>query len=1011
MFILVIWLLHPWLGVLALLGAVLLFALALGSEIVMRAPLGEANERWLAAQRRGETALRNAEVVHAMGMLPALLRRWHADNDRVLDQQAQAGDRGAAIVGMAKFLRLFLQIGVLGLGAYLVLRGELTGGGMIAGSILLGRALAPVEQAIGAWKGLVGARASHDRLQALLRRQRPAAPAVRLPVPEGRVSVERLVFAPPGGDRPILKQVEFELAAGEVLAVIGPSGSGKSTLCRLIVGIWPPTSGHVRLDGAEVHTWDRGDFGRHVGYLPQDVELFAGTVRDNIARMSEAPDEAVIEAARLAGAHDMILRLRGGYGAEIGAHGAVLSGGQRQWIGLARAMFGQPRLVVLDEPNASLDQAGEAALIDAIGRLKAQGTTVILVAHRPSLLVHVDKLLVLREGAGVLFGPREEVLPRLIGSGRRPRSPRWHRDRARRRPLEHRRLGSQRPAGATRPLMHELRRQVRAGALLIGLFFGGLGWWAASAPLAGAAIAPGVVSPEGSRRTVQHLEGGIVRDILVRDGSVVRAGEPLILLEDVQARAGFDVLQARFYTLAATQARLLAEQSGATGVRFPDWLIEATTAQPAALEAMVAQRAMFDARAKALADRKGILRQRIEQLREEIAGLEAQIGADGRQIALIDEEIEGVEQLYRKGLERKARLLALQRTRAEIDGNRAERRARIAQAQQAIGEAELQILAQDTAQLEAVNEEASRIQSEFAEVEQRVAASRDVLERTVIAAPVDGTVVALRMRTPGGVIRPGEPVLEIVPAKEELLIDARVSPMDIDVLRPGLPARVVLPAFQQRNLPQIMGRVRQVAADATADPQTGKLFFEVRIEIDPGQLAALRASARADPGHAGRGLHHDRRADRPRLPARPVLRQPAPRVPRDLSRRERCQSNAPEPVQGARSPVRAARREPLRQSALARIDAGGERETRQVLGRDDYRDSNAARPVRHRATRSTARPIVPGGADARGKRPPVNAPRRRRWRTQLVQNPQFSTRSGILGPARNYNHVKERNAR
>ena len=196
--------------------------------------------------------------------------------------------------------------------------------------------------------------------------------------------------------------------------MIGPSGSGKSTLCRLVVGIWPPSSGHVRLDGAEVHTWDRGDFGRHVGYLPQDVELFAGTVRDNIARMSEAPDEAVIEAARLAGAHDMILHLRGGYGAEIGAHGAVLSGGQRQRIGLARAMFGQPRLVVLDEPNASLDQAGEAALIDAIGRLKAQGTTVILVAHRPSLLVHVDKLLVLREGAGVLFGPREEVLPRLM---------------------------------------------------------------------------------------------------------------------------------------------------------------------------------------------------------------------------------------------------------------------------------------------------------------------------------------------------------------------------------------------------------------------------------------------------------------------------------------------------------------------------------------------------------------------------------------------------------------------
>jgi PrtD family type I secretion system ABC transporter len=413
-FIAVIWLLHPWLGVLALLGTVLLCALALGSEIVMRAPLAEAQERWMAAQRRSETVLRNAEVVHAMGMLPALLRRWHADNDRALEQHAQASDRGAAIIGMAKFLRLFIQIGILGLGAYLVLGGELTGGGMIAGSILLSRALAPVEQAIGAWKGLVAARASHQRLQALLRRHPEAAPALRLPAPEGHLSVERLVFTPPDGDRPILKSLEFELAAGEVLAVVGPSGSGKSTLCRLIAGIWAPASGHVRLDGAEVHTWDRADFGRHVGYLPQDVELFAGTVRDNIARMTAAPDEAVIEAARVAGAHDMILRLRAGYATEIGPQGAALSGGQRQWIGLARAMFGKPRMVVLDEPNASLDQAGEAALIDAIGRLKARGTTVILVAHRPSLLVHVDKLLVLREGAAVLFGPRDEVLPRLM---------------------------------------------------------------------------------------------------------------------------------------------------------------------------------------------------------------------------------------------------------------------------------------------------------------------------------------------------------------------------------------------------------------------------------------------------------------------------------------------------------------------------------------------------------------------------------------------------------------------
>jgi HlyD family secretion protein/epimerase transport system membrane fusion protein len=397
-------------------------------------------------------------------------------------------------------------------------------------------------------------------------------------------------------------------------------------------------------------------------------------------------------------------------------------------------------------------------------------------------------------------------------------------------------------------LMHALGRPVRAGALVIGLFFGGIGWWAASAPLAGAAIAPGVVSPDGSRRIVQHLEGGIIREILVRDGTRVRAGDPLIVLEDVQARAGFDALQARFHTLAATQARLLAEQSAAGSVSFPAWLIEATTSDPTALEAMVAQRALFDTRAKALEDKKGILRRRIEQLREEIAGLEAQIVADSRQIVLIDEEIGGVEQLYRKGLERKSRLLALQRARTDIEGNRAERRARIARALQAIGETELQIIAQDTAQLEAVNEEASQIQFELAEAEQRLAASRDVLQRTLISAPVDGAVVALRFRTAGGVVRPGEPVLEIVPDNEELLIDARLSPMDIDVVRAGLPARVVLPAFQQRHLPQIEGRVRQVSPDAIADPQTGQRFFALRVEIDRDRLVALEPALELTPG-------------------------------------------------------------------------------------------------------------------------------------------------------------------
>ena len=396
--------------------------------------------------------------------------------------------------------------------------------------------------------------------------------------------------------------------------------------------------------------------------------------------------------------------------------------------------------------------------------------------------------------------------------------------------------------------MRELRRPIVAGALVIGLGLGGFGLWAATASLAGAAIASGVISPDGSRRTVQHLEGGIIRRILVEDGSVVQAGDPLIVLEDIQARAGHDILQARLHTLAAAQARLLAEQAGADDIYFPDWLIEATREDAAALEAMVAQRQLFRTRAQGLADRRGILAQRIAQLREEIAGLEAQIEADGRQIALIAEEIEGLDQLYRKGLAPKTRLLELQRAESDIEGDRAERHALIARARQAIGETEMQIIAQGTALLDDASEELSRVQAELTEVGQRLAASRDVLARTQIRAPSTGTVVELRFRTPGGVVRPGEPVLDIVPHEEELLVDARLSPLDIDIVAPGLPAQIILPAFKQRHLPRIDGRVRQVSADAIVDPHSGERYFEARIEVDAEQLAALEPAIELSPG-------------------------------------------------------------------------------------------------------------------------------------------------------------------
>jgi PrtD family type I secretion system ABC transporter len=414
----VIFMLHPMLGWVALAGAGLLFGLTLLNEAITANLLKDANVAAMANQRRADAIGRNAEVIDSMGMLPAVLSRWRQGVSQMLPAQLRAADRGAWIMGFTKFIRLVVQIGVLGLGAYLVLMQELTPGASIAASIIMGRALAPVEQLIGGWKALVQARQSYRRLQTFMAMPRLRPEGMPLPAPTGKLAVERVSFAFPGQAVPMVKGVNFELVPGESLAIIGPSAAGKTTLIRMLIGVTQPSSGHVRLDGADVFMWQREDFGRHVGYLPQDVELFDGTVFDNIARMGEAEPDAVFDAARLAGCHEMILKLPQGYDTEIGEGGTFLSGGQRQLIGLARAMFGRPKMIVLDEPNSNLDGDSEAALTGALEQLKALGTTVVLVSHRPALVQGVDKLLLLKEGAVEMFGPRAEVLKRLMAPPR-----------------------------------------------------------------------------------------------------------------------------------------------------------------------------------------------------------------------------------------------------------------------------------------------------------------------------------------------------------------------------------------------------------------------------------------------------------------------------------------------------------------------------------------------------------------------------------------------------------------
>jgi len=414
----VIFLLHPMLGWIATAGAVILFLLTLANEWSTSALLKRANLAAMANQRRSDSVVRNAEVIDSLGMLPNVLRRWQEGAARAMPPQQVAADRAGVIMGMTKFFRLTVQIAVLGAGALLVLENALTAGAMIAGSIIMGRALAPVEQMIGAWKQLVTARQSYRRLSAHLSVPRIRPGGMPLPAPAGRLSLERVTYAFPGTNVPIIKGVGFALEPGESCAVIGPSAAGKTTLIRLVIGVLEPNAGTVRLDGANVYQWLREDFGRYVGYLPQDVELFDGTVLENIARMGEPDPEAVFAAAMLAGCHEMILKLPKGYETEIGESGTFVSGGQRQMIGLARALYGNPRLVVLDEPNSNLDGDGEQALLRALEQIKAGGTTVVLVSHRPALVQGVDKVVVLRDGMVEMFGPRQEVLKRLLQPAR-----------------------------------------------------------------------------------------------------------------------------------------------------------------------------------------------------------------------------------------------------------------------------------------------------------------------------------------------------------------------------------------------------------------------------------------------------------------------------------------------------------------------------------------------------------------------------------------------------------------
>ena len=414
-FLFALFIIDPLVGAVTLIGAFILLGLAIAQARATQSALKDANDAALRSYGFTDAALRNGEVVRAMGMLPTLGQAWAKYRAITIERGAAAAEASNMYNDIIKAVRMGMQVLIVAIGAYLIVTGKIHSGLLFANMILASRALQPIEKIVGSWEPLNGMVRAYLRLNALLSRAEPQSTATTLPRPVGKLSVESVNFAPPGMQRLVLANINFALNPNEVLGVIGPSGAGKSTLARLLVGIWKPLQGVVRLDGADVFTWDRSDFGRYVGYLPQDTELFAGTVRSNIARFrDDVSDEEVVRAAQLAGVHDLILRMAKGYDTEVGEGGAVLSAGQRQRVGLARAMLGNPPFVVLDEPNAALDAEGEEALMRAIDAMKAGGATVVIISHKPGVFRAADKMLVLREGRVELFGPRDQVMARLV---------------------------------------------------------------------------------------------------------------------------------------------------------------------------------------------------------------------------------------------------------------------------------------------------------------------------------------------------------------------------------------------------------------------------------------------------------------------------------------------------------------------------------------------------------------------------------------------------------------------
>ena len=868
LFLGVIFVFHPMLGWLALAGGAVLVVLALVNQRTSKDPVLRANAANIQSEQMAERLKSEAELLRALGMTDAAFRRWSQARTKALSTSLTSSDMSGAFSVSTKTLRLFLQSAILGLGAWLVLQGELTAGAMIAASIIMGRALAPIEQAIGQWAILTRAREARANLVQLLSLQPPGAPRTALPRPKGVLEADNLTVMLPGHPNPILRGISFRLQPGQALGVIGPSGAGKSTLGRALVGAVPPAGGKIRLDGAELSQYDPDVLGSYIGYLPQNVTLMDATITEIIARLAPQPDPArVVAAAQAADAHEMILKLADGYDTRIAAAGEQLSGGQIQRVGLARALYGNPVLLVLDEPNSNLDNDGSVALNNAIRRLKEAGGSVIVIAHRPAAIQQCDMLMVLEGGQCSAFGPARG------GSAQQGQEP--HRSRAQTNPrgcdMTDRpdrsgpdssgpdRSGADTSDGKTPkdtptapgtppadagggselPAFLGAHRALWLGAVTLLVLVGGFGLWSVVTTISGAVIASGQVEVEQNRQIVQHPDGGVVADILVEEGDMVQAGDILLRLDGTLIGSELRIVESQLFEAQARRARLEAERDGLTEMTVPAALRDLAATTPEAAEQLDGQRRLFEARAETLARTVEQLDKRKAQSQSQIDGIDAQAEALTRQLDLVAEELADQQSLLDRGLTQSTRVLTLRREEARLAGQVGELEATRAQAEGRITEIDLQILGLAAQRREEANTQLRDIGNNELQLIQRRGALAEQVARLDIRAPTSGTVLGMQVTTPRAVLRPADPVAYIIPQDRPLVITVQVAPIHIDEVRVGQPVKLMFPAFSMRTTPELFGEVALVSADSLTDQATNAPYYRAEIALSVQEAARL----------------------------------------------------------------------------------------------------------------------------------------------------------------------------